>query len=95
MLWHSVNGETMSKKSRKTNDEDDKLNNAWVLTTKRAGDRLGNNWVIDKLFEHNTRHLQSSERCRITSCCYPPGARLVRARLYKEEPQDDAQSLAG
>ncbi|MEE8058071.1 MAG: hypothetical protein V3T17_09565 [Pseudomonadales bacterium] len=56
--------------------------NAWVLTTKRAGDQVAG-WIIDRVFEQNIRRLESSERCTITSFCYPTGAKLVRAKLLR------------
>jgi hypothetical protein len=84
----------MSKRNKKSNNEDDKLNNTWVLSTKREGDRIGN-WVIEKLFDQNARYTETGERCKVTACCYPSGARLVRARLARIEPQQEQQSLAG
>ena len=82
----------MSKRNKKPSNGEENLNNAWVLSTKREGDRIGN-WVIEKLFEQNMRLIQTSERCKVTACCYPSGARLVRARLARQETQQ--QSLAG
>ena len=84
----------MAKRHKKSNIETDNLNNAWVLTTKRAGDKIGN-WVVEQLFEQNTRYLQAGERCKITSCCYPPGAKMVRARLGRDQSVQETQSLAG
>lgn len=55
---------------------------AWVLTTKKPGDRVSN-WVIDHLYENTTRHLEKGERCKVTSFCYPRGAKMVKAKLYK------------
>ena len=60
----------------------DDSTSAWVLSTKREGDRIGN-WVVAKLFEDNKRQVSETERCQVTSFCYPSGARLVRARLRK------------
>ncbi len=57
-------------------------NKAWVLTTKRPGDKIAN-WVIDHLYENTTRHLLKSERCNVTSFCYPRGAKMIRAKLHK------------
>ena len=54
----------------------------WVLTTKRVGDKVAG-WVIDSLDEGNVRILKSSERCCVTSFCYPTGAKLVKATLHK------------
>ena len=55
----------------------------WVLTTKRVGDKVAG-WVIDSLDEESVRCLETSERCQVTSFCYPTGARVVRARLMRE-----------
>lgn len=55
---------------------------AWVLTTKRVGDTVAG-WVITSLEETNIRRLETSERCDVTSFCYPTGARMVRARVSK------------
>ncbi|MFT7128597.1 MAG: hypothetical protein ACI89U_000704 [Gammaproteobacteria bacterium] len=57
-------------------------NKTWVLTTKKPGDRIAN-WVIDHLYENTTRHLLKSERCKVTSFCYPPGAKMMEAELHK------------
>jgi hypothetical protein len=84
----------MAKRNKKTNSDADMLNNAWVLASKRSGDKIGN-WVIEQLFEQNTRSLEVGERCKITSCCYPPGARMVRAKLCRDEVVQETQSLAG
>ena len=56
--------------------------NAWELSTKREGDRIGS-WVIAQLYEQNKRELRTGERCKVTSFCYPTGARLVRAKLER------------
>lgn len=56
----------------------------WVMTTKSVGDKVAG-WVIDSLEEDNVRLLESSERCRVTSFCYPTGAKVVKARLLKGE----------
>ncbi|WP_101757049.1 hypothetical protein [Oceanicoccus sp. KOV_DT_Chl] len=58
--------------------------NAWVLTTKRVGDRVAG-WVVDQLYEQSTRQLAGSERCDVTTFCYPTGAKVVRARLQPAE----------
>ena len=55
---------------------------AWVLTTKRAGDRVAG-WEIDALDMNTTRLIKESERCGVTSFCYPPGAKLVKATLHR------------
>ncbi len=60
--------------------------NAWVLTTKRVGDNVAG-WMVERLFEHNVRKLDASERCALTSYCYPTGAKLVRAKLLRAEPE--------
>ena len=57
---------------------------AWVLTTKRVGDKVAG-WVINSLDESNIRRLDTSERCEVTSFCYPTGARVVRARLSRQD----------
>lgn len=54
----------------------------WVLSTKCVGDKIAG-WVIESLEEDNVRYLEQSERCEITSFCYPTGAKVVRARLSK------------
>lgn len=54
----------------------------WVMTTKSVGDKVAG-WVIDSLEEDNVRYLESSERCEVTSFCYPTGAKLVKAKLLK------------
>lgn len=54
----------------------------WVLSTKCVGDKVAG-WVIESLEEDNVRYLEASERCEITSFCYPTGAKVVRARLQK------------
>lgn len=87
-------GVVMAKRNKKANNNPDTLNNAWVLASKRSGDKIGN-WVIEQLFEQNIRHLEVGERCKITSCCYPPGARMVRARLCRDEPIQQMQTMAG
>ena len=56
--------------------------NAWVLTTKRAGDNVAG-WMVERVFENNTRRLETSERCKVTSFCYPTGAKMVRAKLMR------------
>jgi hypothetical protein len=56
--------------------------NAWVLTTKRKGDLIAG-WVVEQLYQDNTRFLQTSERCELTSFCYPTGSKVVRAKLHK------------
>ncbi len=83
----------MAKHNRNTNNGADNLNNTWVLNTKREGDRIGS-WVIERLFDKNTRQLSSGERCKITSCCYPSGTRLVRAKLSREKQPAEPQTLA-
>ena len=69
-----------NKKSDKSSPIDE--SNAWVLTTKRIGDQIAG-WEIEKLYKDNTRYLQTSERCDLTSFCYPTGSKVVRAKLQK------------
>lgn len=57
-------------------------NTTWVLSTKVVGDKVAG-WVIESVEEDNYRYLESSERCAITSFCYPTGAKVVRATLQK------------
>jgi hypothetical protein len=57
--------------------------NAWVLSSKRPGDRVGGEWVVSELFEKDKKELKGSERCKVTSFCYPTGARMVKAKLKK------------
>lgn len=66
--------------------------NAWVLTTKRTGDQIAG-WVVEKLYKDNTRFLQTSERCELTSYCYPTGSKVVRAKLQKVQ-QHGAHSFS-
>ena len=56
--------------------------NAWVMSTKCVGDKIAG-WNVERLYDKNTRQLQSSERCELTSFCYPSGVKLVRARLQR------------
>lgn len=78
----------MSKRSRngkKTGydiDKDELDANAWVLTTKCVGDYIAG-WTVEEVFKQNIRNLDSSERCLVTSFCYPPGAKLVKAKLMR------------
>ena len=58
--------------------------NAWVLTTKQVGDHIAG-WVVEQLFENSTRELATSERCGVTAFCYPTGAKVIRARLYRAD----------
>ncbi len=67
--------------------------NTWVLTTKRVGDCVAG-WVVDEIFERDVRHLQQSERCKLTSFCYPTGAKMVRARLLRANASVKEQQLA-
>lgn len=55
----------------------------WVMSTKRPGDRVGA-WFISELIEQNTRYTEKSERCAVTSYCYPSGAKLVQAFVYRD-----------
>lgn len=55
---------------------------AWVLATKTPGDKISS-WIVDHLYKDSTRLLEKSERCRVTSFCYPSGAKLVRAKLVR------------
>lgn len=55
-------------------------NSTWVLSTKCVGDVIAG-WVIESLEEDSFRYLEASERCSITSFCYPTGAKVVRATL--------------
>ncbi len=66
--------------------------NAWVMTTKQVGDQVAG-WVIDELFPDHKRLLRQSERCELTSFCYPTGARMVRARLRKVEESRNVEGL--
>ncbi len=63
-------------------DNDANDANAWVLTTKCVGDHIVG-WTVEELFKQNIRSLASSERCLVTSFCYPPGAKLVQAKLMR------------
>jgi hypothetical protein len=56
------------------------LKETWVLMSKREGDRVAG-WKIDSLYEDSMRRLESSERCKVTSFCYPRGAKVVKAKL--------------
>ena len=60
--------------------------NTWVLATKRVGDIIAG-WRVAQRFDDDTRLLSSSERCQVTSFCYPTGAKLVRAQLVKDDPE--------
>ncbi len=71
--------------AKKTNHNVDAVTldaNAWVLTTKCVGDHIAG-WTVEELFQQNIRNLDSSERCTVTSFCYPPGAKLVQAKLLR------------
>ncbi len=56
--------------------------NAWVMSTKCVGDKIAG-WNVERVFDKNTRQLKSSERCELTSFCYPSGVKLVRAKLHR------------
>ena len=58
------------------------IEECWVMTTKRAGDVVAG-WQIDELITTKIRELESSERCKVTSFCYPPGARMIKAKLHR------------
>ena len=73
---------TKRTKPSKRSNTDPEESNAWVLTTKRVGDNVAG-WNIERLYENNTRRLDASERCEVTSFCYPTGAKMVRARLLR------------
>lgn len=72
----------MAKRNKQQKQINFDESNAWVLTTKRTGDKIAG-WVVEQLFEHNTRLLENSERCEVTSFCYPTGAKVVRAKLQR------------
>ncbi|ARN75806.1 hypothetical protein [Oceanicoccus sagamiensis] len=71
--------------SRKTPslDGDNSQSNAWIMSTKCVGDQIAG-WMVERVYDKNTRQLKSSERCDITSFCYPRGVKLVRARLQRQ-----------
>lgn len=71
----------MSENSHMT-EANDGVVTTWVMTTKSVGDKVAG-WVIDSLEEDNVRYLESSERCTVTSFCYPTGAKVVKARLLR------------
>jgi hypothetical protein len=82
-------GEAMAKhKNKQTSnfqpgsEQKAEESNAWVLATKRSGDKLAG-WVVERVFENNIRRLETSERCEVTSFCYPSGAKMVRAKLQR------------
>lgn len=101
----------MSKRSRKKNKgrssgspsvvdlgnySDPQFQTAWVLSVKKVGDPVAG-WVVDRLYRDQIRKLDGSERCSVTSFCYPPGAKLVKARLVRDSGSicDGQPSLAG
>jgi hypothetical protein len=57
------------------------MGNAWVMNTRRQGDLIAG-WQIERLFD-DIRLLENSERCELTSFCYPGGAKMVRAQLQQ------------
>lgn len=57
-------------------------NTTWVLSTKCVGDKVAG-WEIKSLEEGSYRYLETSERCELTSFCYPTGAKVVRATLQR------------
>ena len=75
----------MAKRNRKNvsaNAGDRLESNAWVMSTKCVGDKIAG-WMVESLYDKNTRKLKSSERCELTSFCYPSGVKLVRAKLHR------------
>ncbi|MFA7554190.1 MAG: hypothetical protein WCY88_08065 [Spongiibacteraceae bacterium] len=58
------------------------VNEAWVMTTKQVGDKVAG-WLVKHLYEDDVRYLESSERCPVTSFCYPTGVRVKRAKLER------------
>lgn len=64
--------------------------NAWILATKKEGDLVAG-WTVAERFVDQSRLLSKSERCQITSFCYPRGAKLVRALLAKA-PENEINS---
>lgn len=72
----------MKRKKHFKYKQTDQKGNAWVLSTKRPGDVVAG-WLVDDIYEGNTRCLESSERCQLTSFCYPTGAKVVQARLLR------------
>jgi hypothetical protein len=70
------------KKANNHIDNEKPNANAWVLTTKCVGDHIAG-WTVEELFKQNIRNLDSSERCSVTSYCYPPGAKLIQAKLMR------------
>ncbi len=56
--------------------------NAWVLASKCIGDNIAG-WRVEELNRKNVRRLESSERCDLTSYCYPTGAKMVQAKLMR------------
>ncbi|MBL4826497.1 MAG: hypothetical protein JKY66_02060 [Spongiibacteraceae bacterium] len=80
----------MGKHNKKTNKPSSSDNgNAWILTTKCIGDKIAG-WTVESLYKDNIRFLQSSERCELTSFCYPTGAKVVRAKLQKVQQVDSS-----
>jgi hypothetical protein len=55
----------------------------WVMASKPVGSLVAG-WQIIERFEDKTRTLAKSERCQVTSFCYPIGAKLVEATVAKE-----------
>lgn len=72
----------MSKQSKKSKSPED--NNTWILNTKRVGDPIAG-WVVERVYENDIRLLENSERCAITSYCYPKGAKMIRAKLQRAD----------
>ncbi len=69
-------------KNVESRSEEEAAVTTWVLSTKRVGDKVAG-WVIESLEEDNVRCLEVSERCEVTSFCYPTGARVMRAQLSR------------
>ena len=58
--------------------------NAWVLASKCIGDNIAG-WRVEAVDRNNVRRLDTSERCDVTSYCYPTGAKLVQATLMRAQ----------
>lgn len=56
--------------------------NTWALATKQVGDIIAG-WVVSQRHDGETKILEKSERCEVTSFCYPAGAKLVRVQLER------------
>jgi len=80
-----------NSKQYQSQDKQSDLSNAWVLSSKRPGDVIGG-WIISETFEQSKRQLETGERCKLTSFCYPTGARLVKAKLEKRDAIEESKT---